>query len=47
MKNQCTKYEKTFNEKQVAVKIITDVFYVVNEMKLSIYRFLAWTPKVA
>ena len=32
--------KRVFNEKQVVGKMIVGVLYIINELRLSIYRFL-------
>ena len=43
MRIHCTKKRKmrAFNEKHVSKELIVGVLYLINEVKLSIYRFLA------
>ena len=36
---------RAFDEKQASRKLIVDVLYIINEMKLSIYRSLASSTK--
>ena len=36
---------KAFYDKQASIKLIVDVFYIINEVKLSIYRFLTSNTK--
>lgn len=38
---------RTFNEKQASNEAITRVFYAINEIQLSIYRFLLNIKKIS